>query len=382
MRITVDRKALLAVLQNAKKIVPAHPTLPVLANVHLKIQSGLRITVTNLDVTYMDWIVDVGTTGVEQWSTTVSLKQLHSLVKASNVETVTLKLKGKVFTIMLGKQTAQLVTIPVDEFPNASSIPDSNVIFDVQTVVDLADRTLFCVSTDEDRPSLCGVQLAFSESGIEACATDGHRLSMLNVPYDSWKNVSGTSVIIPPKALELASRFCKAELRRAKKLKRAPGTVGFGFSDTLVGFHLGEHKVVARAFEGPFPPYEKVIPKDNDQIVTFNRGEFTTTLKALAPHTDTLTHRMRFEIRRKSTKLIVSVPDMGKVTEKVSCKSVGKSFSSKPFVVAYNVYYLLDCLRHLPDSEEVQFALSTSTVANVLTTSEDGLMLLMPLRLS
>ena len=382
MRITVDRKALLAVLQNAKKIAPTHPTFPVLANVHLKVQSGLRITVTDLDVTYTDWITDIETSGLEQWSATVSLKQLYFLVKASVAETVTLKLKGEVFTIMLGKQTAQLVTIPVDEFPTTPSIPDSNVVFDVQTVVDLADRTLFCVSTDEDRPSLCGVQLAFSESGIEACATDGHRLSMLNVPYDSWKNVSGTSVIIPPKALELASRFCKAKIRRAKKLKRAPGTISFEFSDTLVGFHLGEHKVVARAFKGPFPSYQKVLPKNNHQLVTFNRNELTTTLKALAPHTDALTHQVRFEIRRKSTKFIVSVPDTVEIIEKMSCKSVGKSFSSKPFVTAYNVCYLLDCLRHLPDSEEVQFALSTSTVANVLTTSEDGLMLLMPLRLS
>jgi DNA polymerase-3 subunit beta len=167
MQITVDRKALLAVLQNAKKIVPATPTLPVLANVFLKIQSGLHITATNLDVTYTDWITDIDTSGVEQWSTTVSLKRLHFLVKASKAETATLKLKGEVFTIVLGKQTAQLVTIPTDEFPRTPSPPDSAVVFDAQIVIDLADRTLFCVSTDETRPSLNGVNLTFSKNGIE-----------------------------------------------------------------------------------------------------------------------------------------------------------------------------------------------------------------------
>lgn len=381
MQITVNRKALLTVLQNAKKIVSAKSTLPVLANIHLKVQSGLRITATNLDVTYTDWITDIGTTSVEQWSTTVSLKQLHSLVKASKVETVTLKFKDDIFSITLGKQTAKLVTIPTDEFPCTPMMPDSSVIFDAQTVVDLADRTLFCVSKDKTRPSMNGVNLTFSKDGIEACATDGYRMSVMNVSLFQGKDLSGTGVIIPPKTLMLASRICKAEIKRAKKLKTTPRTVGFGFSDTLVSFHLGEHKIVARAFEGPFPPYQKVIPTDNNQTVTFNRAELITTLKALVPHTNKLTHQVRFEIRRKSAKLIVSEPDTCELTEKISCNSVGESFTPKPFVVGYNACYLLDCLTHSPDSEEVQFALSTSTTAMILTTSKDGLMLVMPHRL-
>jgi DNA polymerase-3 subunit beta len=205
---------------------------------------------------------------------------------------------------------------------------------------------------------------------------------VLNVPCGLRKDSGNTGVIIPPKALELASRFCKAEIKRAKKLKRAPGTIGFGFSDTRVSFHLGEHKIVARAFEGPYPNYQQIVPEDNDQTVMFNCAELTATLKALAPHTDTLTHKVRFEIRRKSAKLIVSVPDTGEVTEKVPCKSAGNSFAPKPFVVGYNVYYLLNCLKHLPESEEVQFALSTPKKVTIFTTSEDGLMLIMPLRLS
>ena len=379
MQITVDRKALLAVLQNAKKIVPPHSTLPVLANVHLKVQSGLRVTATNLDVTYTDWITDIDTSGVEQWSTTVSLKQLHFLVKASKAEAATLKLKGEIFTVVLGKQTAQLVTIPTDEFPCTPSLPDSAVVFDAQTVIALADRTLFCVSTDETRPSLNGVKLTFSKNGIEACATDGHRLSVMNVPCESWKDLADTGIIIPPKALELASRFCKAEIRQVKKWKCKSRNVDFGFSDTLVGFQIGEAGVVARAFEGPYPNYRQIIPEDDDQTVMFDRVELTATLKSLAPHTDALTHQVRFEIRRKSAKLTVSVPDTGEVTEKVSCESVGASFAPKPFVVGYNVYYLLDCLKHLPESEEVQFALSTPKAAAILTTSKNGLMLLMPL---
>ena len=382
MQITVNRKALLTVLQNAKKIAPAKPTLPVLANVHLKVQSGLRITATDLDVTYTDWITDIGTTSVDQWSTTVSLKQLHSLVKTSKIETVTLKLKGEIFTITLGKQTANLVTIPTDAFPHTPTLPDSSVIFDAQTIVDLADRTLFCVSKDGTRPNLNGVKLKFHKDGIEACATDGYRMSVMKVLCESWKDLPDTGVIIPPRALELASRICKAEIRCAKKLKTAPGTIGFGFSDTLVSFHLGEHKIVARAFEGPFPNYRRVIPEDNDQVVTFNRAELITTLKALVPHTNKKTHRIHFEIRRKSTKLIVSEPDTCELTEKISCNSVGEFFTPKPFVVGYNACYLLDCLTHSPDSEEVRFALSTSTIAMILTTSDDGLMLLMPLRMT
>ena len=155
-------------------------------------------------------------------------------------------------------------------------------------------------------------------------------------------------------------------------------TVTFGFSDTLVGFQINQSVIVARAIEGPFPNYQQVIPKDNDQLVTFNRIEFSDAVKRAVLLTDKETHRLRIEIRRKTAKLVVSTSDVGETVEKVSCVSVGELFT--PFVMSFNAKHLLEILTHLPDSEEIKLALSTPVTAAIFTTKDNDLSLLMPLR--
>ncbi len=76
-------------------------------------------------------------------------------------------------------------------------------------------------------------------------ATDGHRLARVKLP--ALNADSEMEAIIAPKALNLLLR-----LTTTNGLHVLPGS--------QISFHADETSVYSRVIEGPYPPYEKVIP--------------------------------------------------------------------------------------------------------------------------
>jgi DNA polymerase-3 subunit beta len=140
--------------------------------------------------------------------------------------------------------------------------------------------------------------------------------------------------------------------------------------------------VFSRLFEGPFPNYDQVIPKNNPKQLTVSRVELREALDRVATHSDNITHQVRFSLSKDEIRLSVTTADVGAGEETVAAKYDGDELE-----LGYNAHYLLDILKTV-EAERVTFRLNTSISAAVVEpegaladTSEEVLCLVMPLRL-
>ncbi|MFH0778942.1 MAG: hypothetical protein V2A71_10030, partial [Candidatus Eisenbacteria bacterium] len=139
--------------------------------------------------------------------------------------------------------------------------------------------------------------------------------------------------------------------------------------------------VCSRVLEGPFPNYEQVIPKDTSKKFLANREELNSAIKRVSILSDTVTHQVRFSLRKDKVILSVSTADVGEAQETVPATYAGDEMD-----VGYNANYVMEILKSM-DSDEVCLRLNTPLLAGIVEPvqkeeGEDMLCLIMPLRLT
>ena len=120
-------------------------------------------------------------------------------------------------------------------------------------------KILFAVSAEESRFQFNGALLKLKDGALEMVATDGHRLALVEGGLRAAPARARTRVLVPRKALQELQRF-EGDGEPRLPPRRAPPFVP---------------PRPARADlphpRGTFPDYERVIAKDNDKKVLFDR---------------------------------------------------------------------------------------------------------------
>jgi DNA polymerase-3 subunit beta len=225
----------------------------------------------------------------------------------------------------------------------------------------------FAASTEESRPILNGVLWELRPDHMRMVATNGHRLAKMERPAAGRSEPS--ELIVPPKALEQIRRLFPAE----EELEIARG-------DNHIAFRSPFTSVYSRLIEGPYPPYEQVIPKDNDRVAYVDKVAFTSALKRMSVVASDQTHRIRLSFSAGMVKFSVSTPDLGEAQDELPAR-----FNGDPLDIGFNAAYLLEILRYLP-TDEIKMTFKAPERAATIEPegwSEPGayLCLLMPLRL-
>jgi DNA polymerase-3 subunit beta len=138
--------------------------------------------------------------------------------------------------------------------------------------------------------------------------------------------------------------------------------------------------VFTRLIEGPYPPYEQVIPKDNDKVAVADKASLTQALKRMSVIASDQTHRIRLSFNAGMLKFSVQTPDLGEAQDELPIRYDGDQLD-----IGFNAAYLLEILRYIP-SEEVKLTFrAPERAATVEPEAWDDpatyLCLVMPLRL-
>ena len=108
-----------------------------------------------------------------------------------------------------------------------------------------------CVSYDDCRPSLCGIELHAKASGyLSLSATDGYRAAKVMIPCDVTKEVRAT--------------LHRNEVKRLRAM--LPKTVvSLSLFEGAVTYECTSGGFAFDATEGAFPPMDRVIPNRTDE---------------------------------------------------------------------------------------------------------------------
>ena len=368
MRFTISREKLQEGLTAVAASTPPKTTLPVLANILVETtERGIRLSGTDLDIAVSTEVTaDVETPG----AITIPAKKLAEIARELPPAPVKIGAMGEQrITLECGRSRFKLLGLPRDEFPTFPQVrfQDSWRVRsgDLQKLI---SHTSFAVSTEESRPILNGVLWELRSDRMRMVATNGHRLTRMDLPIAGGNSLGG-DLIVPPKALDQVRRLFPAE----EDLEIAQG-------DNHLGFRSPFTSVFTRLIEGPYPNYEQVIPRDNDRVATSDKVALISALKRMSVIASDQTHRIRLSFNAGLLRFSVQTPDLGEAQDELPIR-----FSGDPIDIGFNANYLLEILRYIP-TDEVRLTLKPPE--REVTVEPEGwsdsasyLCLVMPLRL-
>jgi DNA polymerase-3 subunit beta len=347
MKLTIERAALLKALGHVQSVVERRNTIPILSNVLMSASQGqVAFSATDLDME----ITDSSPAQVEgPGQITAPAHTLYEIVrKIPEGADVSLSYTGDDprLQVHAGRSRFNLPVLPAGDFPTMSSDGlSAPIAIDTNDLVRLIDKTRFAISTEETRYYLNGLYLhAVVEDGqqkLRAVATDGRRLALADMPApEGFAGAPG--VIIPRKTVNEARRL----------LEDVGETVEMGLSAQKVRFGLDHAAMTSKVIDGSFPPYERVIPRENKRVMTLDNALFAAAVDRVATISTEQSRAVRLSIEAGRMTLTVRNMDAGQAVEELEVDYDGEAFE-----IGFNARYLLDVTAQIGgDIAEFRFA--------------------------
>ena len=371
MKVTIERSALVKALGHVQSVVERRNTIPILANVLLQADGGaLNLTATDLDIEISESApADVATPGAATASALTLYEIDRRLPDGAQVRLEMSQEEGRL-KVAAGRSDFALAVLPEEDFPTLAT-DDLGESFPIPTedLKRLFVKARFAMSQEETRYYLNGVYLhpvTETEAPVyRAAATDGHRLARVDTPLPPGaQNAPG--VIVPRKAV--------TELVRL--LDDADDTVDVAVSSTKIRFGFGAGRLTSKLVDGTFPDYERVIPKENPNLLRVETEDFSKAVDRVSTVSADRTRSIKLELDQDRLRLAVNNPDAGSALEELSVE-----FEGAPLEIGFNARYLLDVAGQI-EGTTMGVRLADPSSPTVIFDDEDpsALYVLMPLR--
>ncbi|HMN66944.1 MAG TPA: DNA polymerase III subunit beta [Bdellovibrionales bacterium] len=343
MKLSVEKKDLLNVIARAQNIVEKRNTMPILVNVLLEAKGdGLRGFATDLEVSLTDDIpAQVKSTG----RVAVNAKSLFEIIKELPDGRIDLERKeNNWLKISQNRAVFNIVGISPEEYPVFPTFTTQEFVkIEPSTLLEMIEKTIYSVSTDETRYHLNGVYLEVrpdKESAIyRMVATDGHRLSLIDrkIPGASGKTAP-QGVIVPRKGLhEIRKLLESMDRQNEEKIEVAiEGAQLVVRSKTTV--------LMVRLIEGKYPNYQQLIPQNLKEHFLVQRDALMSSLKRVSLLSNAKSRGVTLAVTGGRMEISSNNPELGDAKEEIEVDYKGKDLK-----VGFNARYMLDVLASMHD---------------------------------
>ena len=376
MSFVISRNGFMDVVSKTIPVIPSKTSLQVLNNFKMTFSSDkLEIMASDLDN-----FVRASTpiTGSGDAEIAVNAKKLMGQLKEIGDEQLTVEIANN--ELVIENETGfkcKITGVDLQEFPHfpESSYDDSHSI-DSELFKRLVDKSSFAVSKDGARACLCGVLWEFFPERTGMIATDGHRLgaSFIDVALGFEDD---RSIIVPNKSL----------LHIAKNVDiLSSETISFSISDKHIVFSTDNFTLSSKLIDGPYPDYDKGIPKEFSKTSVVDRANLLGAVKRVTVASNKPPHLVKMAFNENSMEVAAkNIEDGYDAKQTLPTKYVGDG----DHLIGFNGVYLSEILSII-DSEKIRIEMNSQVSAAVIFPSiEDGedkisddLFLIMPLRIT
>jgi len=366
MNVTSSRESFLRPLQAVIGVVERRQTMPILANVLMKMKGNqLSITASDLEVELVaESVVDEVKKPGE---ITVPARKFLDICRALPEEsTIRIQLDGDRLVVKSGRSRFVLSTLPANDFPVIENIDAIREVSIGQAgFLRLLDKTHFSMAQQDVRYYLNGLLIETGAGCIRAVSTDGHRLALCEMSVDSQSDAV-QQVIIPRKGvLEL------------QKLLGEQEDVQLSIGTNHIRADIGSIRFTSKLIDGRFPDYERVIPKPEGNLLVINRNTLRGALQRAAILSNEKYRGVRLELAAKTLRIQANNPDQEEAQDELEVDYNGESME-----IGFNVNYLLDAIGAVDtDDVELGFVDSNSSCVIKCPGDVDAKFVVMPMRL-
>ncbi len=366
MKITVDRGALVDLLNLVSGVVVSRTPKPALTCVHVAAADNV-LTLAGTD---LEAAVRVSTNKVEvseEGEALIPADKLSQIVRESVDPTLDISVAEDAAEIRTADSHFKIYGYPVGDFP---SIPDFAGDADFQIgaadLHRLIEQTIFATARENSRYAINGVLVERDGNKLTVVATDGRRLAMAKGNCKSAGDAPKASAIVPTKALNMILRT----------FDDADQTVRVKVADNQILFATDEALLTSNLVEGNFPPYKDVIPKDGDKKATLHTDSLASGVRRAGLLTNEESKGVRFAFSSDGLLLTSRAPEMGEAEVNVEMPK----YDGDGVEIGFNPTYILDALK-VVDSSEVSIDLKAGNKPGVIRTGPDFLYVVMPVNL-
>src|SRR5688572_23006623 len=374
MELVVRKTDLLRELQLFQGIVERKNTIPILANVLMDAKDGeVRLLATDLEVGLRS---RCDATVAKSGSLTLPAKKLYEIVKALPETDVRIEEDKGGVKVAAERFDSRMATLPREDFP---SLPDvtsgaASISLDRDSLKQMIGKTQFAITGEDTRYFLNGAQFVLRNDVMRLVATDGHRLALVSCARDGGSGAAQAAdeemkVILPRKTL--------LELNRL--LAEGDGPVKFEKGENHLFFEVGGRVLISRAIDGQFPAYERVIPKNNDKQIEFEKDRLTSAVKRVALLSNEGSRAVKFQMDNGQVEVASSSPEFGEAKEILPVEYKGPALQ-----ICFNAQYVLDFLGAVEtDNVSLEFKdeMSQAVLKPVGANGYDYTYVIMPMRI-
>jgi DNA polymerase-3 subunit beta len=367
MDFRIGKNDLLRGLYLTHAIADRKSTIPILANVLVRTDGREKVLFGATDLKVAMLVTSSGKID-DEGGITVSARHLYEIAKGLAGEEVRLQRSEQNWLfIKSGRSEFKVVGMSDRDYPR---LPDVDGFayskVDSGLLTEMIGKTMISVSQDDTRPHLASV--LFESDGVKATmvSTDGHRLSKISKAMPGGPKLS-SGVLLPRKGL--------GEIRRA--LEGSQGEIEVAVDGGLFVLRSAGMVLTVKLGEGQFPPYEQVIPKDNDKKVVVVRGDFLEALRRVSIIASDKTWGIRLLLEKGRLSIEADNPDLGNASEELEAEYTGSALQ-----VGFNARYFIDLVNEM-SGREVCMELGGDLDPALVRPSDGGeyLGVIMPMRL-
>lgn len=370
MKVICDRTALEDAVALVGSVVATRTPQPVLHCMKLAAADGrLCLAATDLEVGLRLSLDDVQID--EPGEALVPADKLAQIVRASEDPTITIETDGNTMHIRGSDSHFKMFGLDPKEAPEVRNFDAEKVDcqIDGASLRTMITRTIFAAANEHSRYAINGVLFDREGGKLKLVATDGRRLAIARGQCDG--DSGQQQCIVPSKALTLLSKLVGSEKGTIIRISLEESQVIFG-----IGAEESFATLTSNLVEGSFPPYEDVIPKEQDKRVTFDKSSLFSAIKRAALLTNEESRGVRLHFEGDTLTLRSRAPEMGEA--EVQLNTI--AYEGDPVEIGFNPSFITDALR-VVDTDEVMVELKAPNKPGVLRTGNDFTYVIMPVNL-
>lgn len=359
MKLICEKDKILKALNSVTKAVAVRTTMPILEGILIQTNDNeIKLTTYDLEIGIEYIINDCKVE--EQGATVVNAIMFTEIIRRLPDTDISIEVNDKnLLVIECEGSLYKLATMNPDEFPELPKISVENSIEIEQTILkDMIRKTIFAVSTEENRPIFTGCLFEIANNKLNVVAVDGFRLA--------WKSkflqnkVNNFSAVIPGRTLNEINKILIDSFDMIK----------IGVAKNQVLFEMENCKIVTRLLDGEFLNYSSVIPSTWETRIRVDKNSIQDCFERVS-----LISSSSIE-KEKKYPVKVTI-DIGKVT--ISCTNQTGDAKEEMYVTTegqnleagFNPKYFLDALRAI-DDQEIFVNFGTSISPCIIKPVEEG----------
>ncbi|GAB4357837.1 MAG: DNA polymerase III subunit beta [Methylohalobius crimeensis] len=367
MQFSIAREPLLEALQKVAGVIERRSTLPILANVLLRVRDEhLTLIGTDLEIeliTHTEASVPSG-----EGETTVPARKLLDICRLlpSGIRLECTLKDGKTLEVKAGRSRFSLATLPSDNFPEFSLHgEETRAQLSGEALRKLFAKTMYAMAQQDVRFYLNGLLLELDGPHIRTVASDGHRLAWCEHALEA--PVDGThQPILPRKGVQELFRLLEGE-----------EVVQLRLTASNIRLELPSAVFSAKLIDSRYPDYRRVFPEQVNRFVSCDRLALKEAIGRVSILSNEQYRGIRLDVSSNLLRLSAHNPDQEEAEEEVEVL-----YEGEPFTVGFNAAYLADAVSHL-DAETIRLGFADPSLSCLTEDPEDPSIryLVMPMRL-